>query len=140
MKAWLLVLFVGMLKIPLKVLALVWVPFLNDYHRVNHPVFGVSDATDLSWKNIAFRNGAHNATAKKTPAFTSHGDTDMEAEGFKKRYRKSVDGRYVSFRMTWGKPHQTKGKKEFYIGWTMNDKPYMRVTFFQFTPLRGLFG
>ena len=139
MKAWLLVILVGLIKLPLSVAALVVVPFLNDYQRVNHPVFGVRDATDLSWKNIGFRNSLHNFYTKATPAFTSHGDEDMEAEGFKKRYRKSVDGRYVSFRMTWGKPNKSKGKKEFYIGWTMNEKPYMRCTFFQFTPFRGMF-
>lgn len=133
MKAWFIVVALGMFKLWLKAAALIVVPFLDDEGRVSNPVFGANDATDLSYWNIAVRNGAHNSTSKKTPAFRSSGDEDMEAAGFKKRYRESLDGRYVSFRMTWGKA-RPEGKKEFYIGWTMNDREYMRLTFFQLRP------
>lgn len=139
---WLRVIGLGLTEIPFKVAALFVVPFLDDKQRVNHPIFGCKDATDLSWKNIAFRNGAHNMYSRPMPKWrtvaTNTLDETMERKkGLQWRYRMSRDGKYVSFRVTWGKP-QKKGKKEFYIGWTMNDKPYMRLTFFQFTPFRGI--
>jgi len=128
-------------KAPLKVAALFVVPFLNDYERVNHEWFGVQDALekgDLSWYWCALRNGAHNTFTRPMVSYHSKGNTnDMtleKLEGFQWRKRRSLDGDYVSFRMTWGKPHKSKGKKEFYVGWTMNDESYMRLTFFQLRP------
>lgn len=137
MRAWLKVIGLGITKLPMKVAAWFVVPFLNDDQRKNHNIFGVRDATDLSWKNIAFRNGVHNMYTRPMPVFHTWGNTEDETleklKGFQWRRRESVDGKYVSFRMTWGKP-SNKGKNEFYIGWTMNEKDYMRLTFFQLRP------
>jgi hypothetical protein len=57
--------------------------------------------------------------------------------GFQWRYRESLDGEYRSFRCSWGKPRASKGKREFYIGWTLRTKfedETMSLTFFQFRP------
>lgn len=139
MKGWTKVIVLGLGKIPCKVAALFVVPFLDKEQRKNHSVFGVRDAVDLSWTNIAFRNGCHNMYNRPTPKFETRSNTEdttlEQLEGFQWRYRQSTgDGEYVSFRMTWGKPNQSKGKNEFYVGWTMNNKPYMRLTFFQLRP------
>jgi hypothetical protein len=154
-KAWLKVIGLGITKIPLKILALFVVPFLNSKQRVEHPIFGVRDATDLSYKNIAIRNAVHNMYNLPDVPFITVANTDdhtLEKEsGLQWRYRKSgqwifefdetkpvfiPDGKYVSFRVTWGKP-RNKGKREFYIGWTMGSsnlkgESRMRLTFFQF--------
>lgn len=154
MIAWLKVIGLGLTKWPLKFVAMFVVPFLDDVDRVTHPVFGVRDATDLSWKNIGWRNSVHNLyTRPQVPFETKSNTPDHTLErirGFQWRYRYSVverpgsfdvpDGKYVSFRMTWGKPKPKKGKNEFYIGWTMNEKDYMRLTFFQFRPVLLLVG
>lgn len=136
--AWLRVIVLGIGKWPMKALALFVVPFLNDYDRVHHSIWGANDATDLSWKNIALVNGVHNLTDKPQVEFTTKGNTDdmtlEKIEGFQWRYRMSKNGKYVSFRMTWGEPRSSKGKREFYVGWTMNETPRMRLTFFQFRP------
>lgn len=141
MKAWLKVIGLGLTKLPMKVAAWFVVPFLDDEARVNHPIFGVRDALekgDTSWYWCAFRNGCHNMYTKPMPSYYSKGNTnDMTLEkldGFQWRYRRSLDGEYVSFRMTWGAPDKRKGKDEFYVGWTMNDEDYMRLTFFQLRP------
>jgi len=136
LKAWAKVIIYGLGKWPLKLLALVVVPFLDDEARVNGRVFGVNDATDLSWKNIAVTNGVHNLTDRPQVEYKSHGqntdDPTMERyNGVQKRWRRSVDGKYVSYRRTWGEK-RAKGKREFYIGWTMNKTATMRLTFFQF--------
>jgi hypothetical protein len=134
MKAWLKVVGLGLAKWPMKLAAPFVVPFLSDFQRLHHPIFGVRDALesgDLSWRNIAIRNGCHNMFTVPQPDFHSWGDEDMEAAGFKYRYRRAVYGDYVSFRMTWGAARPVKGKREFYVGWTMNDRPYARLTFFQ---------
>ena len=136
-RSWLKVFALGITKLPVKLVAPLVVPFLDEFDRMWHPIFGVADATDLSWWNIGVRNAAHNMYTRPMPEFESSGNTEdftLEAlEGFQWRHRASLDGKYVSFRMTWGKP-RNKGKKEFYIGWTMNSQPYMRLTFFQFRP------
>ena len=137
MKGWTKVIVLGLSKLPMKAAALFAYPFID---KVNHPIFGVRDATDLSYWNIAVRNGCHNMYNRPTPEFNTKTNTEDETleklEGFQWRYRQSSgDGEYVSFRMTWGQPRQSKGKKEFYIGWTMNEKPYMRLTFFQLRPV-----
>ena len=133
--SWLKVIGLGLTKAPFKILAPFVVPFISD--RVNHPIFGVRDATDLSYWNIAWRNGCHNMYNKPQVEYRTKGNTEDETlerlSGFQWRYRKSLDGDYVSFRMTWGKP-RNKGKREFYIGWTMNETPRMRLTFFQLRP------
>lgn len=138
MIAWLKVIGMGLVMFPVRLSALVVVPFLNDEARVNHPVYGVRDATDLSYYNIGFRNACHNLFTRPMPEFTTTGNTEDETleklEGFQWRYRKSLDGKYVSFRITWGKPDGKKGKDEFYVGWTMNEKDYMGLTFFQLRP------
>lgn len=132
--AWLKVFALGIIKIPLKVIAPLAYPFINP---VTNPVFGVRDANDLSFYNIAIRNGCHNLFTIPRQDFVSTSnaaDHSLEAgEGFQWRFRTSLDNRYVSFRCTWGKP-RFNGKREFYIGWTMNAAPYARLTFFQFRP------
>ena len=133
---WIKVIALGLLKWPFKLLAPLAYPFID---KVNHPIWGVQDATDLSFKNIAITNGCHNMITKDMPEFDTFTNTEDETleklEGFQWRYRRSKDGKYVSFRMTWGKPDGSKGKDEFYVGWTMNEKDYMRLTFFQMRPL-----
>ena len=137
--AWLKVIGLGVfVKIPAKILALVVYPFID---KVNNPIWGVRDATDLSYYNIAIRNGAHNFYNRpdvEHETFANTEDHTLEnEEGFQWRYRRSLDGKYVSFRMTWGAPRASKGKKEFYVGWTMGSgnlkgESRMRLTFFQF--------
>ena len=134
--AWINVLFFGLLRLPVKLLAPIAVLFVD---RKNHPVWGVNDTDDLSWWNVAIRNGAHNFTERPTVKFdtwtnTPDDETLEQKAGFQWRYRRSASGAYVSFRCTWGEPRPEKGKREFYIGWTMNDQPVMRCTFFQFRP------
>jgi len=131
LKAWAKVIFLGLLKWPLKLLALVVVPFLGDEARVNHRVFGVNDATDLSWKNIAVTNGIHNLTDRPQVEFTSKGEINEKVAGLQVRWRVSKDGKYVSYRRAWGPPRPKKGKREVYVGWTMNETATMRLTFFQ---------
>jgi hypothetical protein len=135
--AWFKVIILGVFgKLIAKLLAPVAVLFVD---RNTHPVWGIRDTTDLSYWNCAFRNGAHNMFNRPMPEFLTSGNTPHDwtlekLEGFQWRKRQSVDGKYVSFRCTWGKPRTRKGKREFYVGWTMNDKPYMRLTFFQLRP------
>ena len=138
-KAWLKVVGMGLAKWPCKLAAPFVVPFLNDAQRKYHFYFGVRDASDLSWWNIGVRNACHNMFERATPEFltrtNTHDDTLEMREGIQWRFRQSIgDGEYVSFRVTWGKPRRVKGKREFYVGWTMNEKPFMRLTFFQFRP------
>ena len=142
MIAWLKVIGLGLTKfIIFKPLAVVAYPFID---KVNNPYFGVRDATDLSYYNIALRNGAHNLYNRPDVEHDTF-PTDIEdptlekLDGFQWRYRKSTDGKYVSFRFTWGKPDGSKGKKEFYVGWTMGSgnlkgEQRMRLTFFQLRP------
>ena len=130
---WVEVILLGLFgKVIAKILAPFVVPFID---REDHPIWGVRDADDLSYWNIAIRNGAHNLFERDTPAFKTTGNTDdptlEKLEGFQWRRRESLDGKYVSFRMTWGKPRDDKGKREFYVGWTMNENDTMRLTFFQ---------
>lgn len=131
--AWFNVFKLGVIvKWPAKLAAPIMVLFVD---RKTHPVWGVSDATDLSYWNIGFRNAAHNLLNKPTPNFTTKSNTrdhTLEKQrGFQWRLRKSDDEEYVSFRCTWGEPRKQKGKYEFYIGWTMNEGKTMRLTFFQ---------
>lgn len=140
MKGWLNVFLVGIFVVwPLKVLALIVVPFLKE-GRVTNKWFGARDAKDLSYWNIGVRNGAHNALTKSSVVYKQtgnvprvlKGDPDpMEESGFKWRRRESMDDKYVSFRATFGN-QRDKGKREFYIGWTMdvNSKTFS-ITFFQ---------
>jgi len=122
-------------KLTAKVLAPIAVLLVD---RKRHPIWGIRDATDLGYWNCAFRNAAHNMFTRPTPEFKTRvntADATLENyDGLQWRRRWSVDGKYVSFRVTWGKPRTRKGKKEFYVGWTMNEKPYMRLTFFQLRP------
>lgn len=125
---------------PVKLIAKVLAPFaVLVVDRKDHPVWGVSDATDFGYWNTAFRNSAHNLFLKPRMPYVTYGSDDETLEkvdGFQWRYRRSTGaGNYVSFRCTWGKPRD-KGKREFYIGWTMNETPTMRPTFFQFRPFK----
>jgi len=133
--AWIRVILLGTLgKLLAKILAPVAVFFVD---RKTNSIWGVRDATDLSWWNVAVRNGAHNMFSRPQVKYTTKGNTADETleklKGFQWRLRKSGSD-YVSFRCTWGKPRAKKGKREFYVGWTMNEMPYMRLTFFQFRP------
>lgn len=130
-KAWLYVILLGLCKWPAKIVAPVVVPFLSNQQRWVNPVFGVRDATNLSWWNIGVRNGCHNMTVREMPIFHTWGGINEALPGFQWRYRRSECGKYVSFRMAWGKPRIKKGKREFYVGWVMNNTAYMRLTFFQ---------
>ena len=112
------------MRLIMKVLALVAYPFID---KVNDQVFGVNDAVDLSYWNIAVRNGAHNFTNREAVEYTSKGSIDEGKPGLQVRWRESTNGKYVSLRIAWGPPRDN-GKKEFYLGWTMNETPYFRVT------------
>ena len=136
MIAWLKVFAIGIFGIiPAKFLALFVYPCLSADGKKNNPIWGIDDTTDFSYWNGAIRNSAHNLLNKPQTEYTTTGNTDDETleklEGFQWRYRKSVDGKYVSFRITWGKPDGSKGKKEFYIGWTMNETPSFGLSFVQ---------
>ncbi len=134
--AWLRVVLLGTFgKITAKILAPLAVLLVD---RKRHPIWGIRDATDLGYWNCAFRNSAHNLFSRPQARFETRSNTPDETlerrSGWQWRHRKSLNGKYVSFRMTWGEPRRVKGKREFYVGWTMNDKPYMRLTFFQLRP------
>jgi len=137
--AWFNVFLIGIFCIvPAKLLAPIAVLFVD---RKNHPIWGVRDATDLGYWNTGFRNSAHNLLNKPAVRFTQNGndlakrDWSLETlPGFQWRTRKSVDGKYVSLRITWGEPRPSKGKREFYIGWTMNKTPTFGLSFVQFRP------
>ena len=141
---WLRVIWLGTLGVVLaKIAALFVVPFLNKEQRKNHPWFGNSWTNDYSYWNMAVRNGAHNLFRIPMPEYTTKANTEdltLEKEaGWQWRYRRSTgDGKYVSFRCTWGKPRKSKGKREFYVGWTMRpsfEDNTASLTFFQFRPL-----
>lgn len=124
--AWLIFFLSFQFRVLAKVLAILVVWKLSDYERVHHEVFGVEDATDLSYWNIAVRNGAHNFFNRTQPNYTTavfpQGDLTLEKlSGWQFRYRISDNQRYHSYRVTFGEPRPSKGKKEFYIGWTMNN-------------------
>jgi len=106
------------------------VPFIKD--RKNHPVWGVRDATDLSYWNIAIRNACHNFRSRPSVAYQTFGDREMEEKGKKYRFQKSLDGKYRSHRWTWGNARPKKGKREFYIGWTLAQREMRPVI--QFRP------
>lgn len=136
---WIRIILTGTLgKALLKVAAPFFVPFID---KANHPLFGNSWTDDFSYYNMAIRNGAHNAFRRAQVPFSETGNTSdetMEAlDGFQWRRRESLDGEYLSFRMTWGK-RRDKGKREFYAGWTMRPLGFeddtMSLTFFQFRP------
>ena len=134
--AWLKVFWIGLVCVwPAKILAPLAVLVVN---RTTHPIWGVADATDLSWWNTGVRNGAYNLFNRKRVLYYQTGNARARADwsleklaGFQWRYRESLDLGYVSFRMTWGKPRADKGKREFYIGWTMSEVPTFSLTFFQ---------
>ncbi len=139
-------------KVILKIVALFVYKLID---KKNNRFFGVKDATDLSYGNIAFRNSCHNFMARPQRKYTQTGNfperkffTDrggnlkkqgsdpMEESGFKWRIRKSIAsdgikaGEYVSLRMTFLKARKgKKGKRELYFGWTLNeDGKFMRPT------------
>ena len=137
MIAWLKVILLGTFgKVIAKLLAPIMVLFVD---RDIHPVWGNNWTTDFSYWNTAIRNGAHNAFRKPQVPYWETGNTKDETlekeDGFQWRKRESKNGRYVSFRCTWGKPRASKGKREFYIGWTMRPLGFeddtMALTFFQ---------
>jgi len=127
--AWVRVFFYGIFLVwPAKLLAPFVVPFVSD----DHPIWGNNERV-ISYWDSAFRNGAFNLLNKPTPIYKTYGSRDQTLEGldgFQWRYRISADKKYVSFRMTWGEP-RNKGKREFYIGWTLRPGDYMGLTFFQ---------
>ena len=139
--AWKLVIKKGFGKIVKRISAPFVVPFLDEEERKSHPVYGVADATDLSWWNIGVRNACRNYRMVPAQPYSQWGNklaaqdwTLENLEGFQKRWRLSKDGQYISFRATWGKPRK-KGKREFYIGWKMDKSAdVMVLTFFQFRP------
>lgn len=136
MKAWAKVIWLGIFgKLLAKISAPVAVLFVD---RVEHPIWGIQDTQDTSYWNCAFRNSAHNMFTRPMPVYYTFSNTKdwtlEKRKGFQWRRRVSVDGEYVSFRMTWGKI-KPKGKNEFYVGWVMNEvSDYMRLSFFQLRP------
>ena len=134
--SWLKVILLGTFgKVTAKILAPIAVLFVD---RKRHPIWGIRDATDFGYWNCAFRNAAHNVFERHAVKFDTRSNTDDHTlegfAGFQWRYRRSLDDKYVSFRITWGEPRRQKGKREFYVGWTMNEDPTMRLTFFQLRP------
>lgn len=124
-------------KLLAKIAAPVAVLFVD---RQNHPIWGNHWTDDYSYWNMAIRNGAHNAFRKAQVPFKETSNTDDETleklDGFQWRRRESMNGEYVSFRCTWGEPRADKGKREFYVGWTMRPLGFeddtMALTFLQF--------
>lgn len=138
--AWLRVIVFGTLgKVVAKLLAPIAVLLVD---RKTHPIWGNRWTTDFSYWNTAIRNGAHNAFRKHQVSYKELSNTDDETlemqDGWQWRYRRSDDGNYVSFRCTWGKQRPGKGKREWYIGWTMRPLGFeddtMALTFFQLRP------
>ena len=139
MFSWLKVILLGTFgKLIAKLLAFVVAPFID---KKNNPIWGNSWTDDYSYWNMAVRNGAYNGFRKPQVPYNEKmntADSTMERQsGRQWRYRKSLDGKYVSFRVTWGKPRD-KGKREFYVGWTMRPLGFeddtMALTFFQLRP------
>jgi hypothetical protein len=138
-KAWFRVIWMGLFgKVLAKIAAPIAVLFVD---RRTHPIWGNLWTDDLGWWNSAIRNGAHNYLRRPMVMYKTTGNTKDETledlSGFQWRYRKSDGGHYVSFRCTWGKPRPSKGKREFYIGWTMREDfedDMMSLTFFQLRP------
>lgn len=139
MLCWLRIIFLGLAKLPLRLIAPLAYPFIDPVHN---PVFGVRDATDTSFYNIAIRNACHNLTRRPGVPYRGLTNTDdwtlEKYSGLQWRWRQSLDGRYASFRVTWGEP-RPKGKREFYVGWTLGQHDLkgnyvMRLTFFQLRP------
>ena len=121
------------LRVGAKLLAPFVVPFLSRVQRQAHPIWGCTGTMDLSWWNIAIRNGAHNCFLMHSVPYLYEGDKDMEEPGFKWRKCTSLGGKYASFRITWGKARPKKGKREFYIGWTLSQRlmrPVMQLRVF----------
>jgi len=151
--AWLRVFGLGIFAIiPAKIAALVVVPFMLKWgNPQTFPIWGNHERGPLpgesNYYHYAIKNSAFNLLNKPMPEWETTGGNKLGLEdetleqrvGLQTRSRKSKDGKYVSFRATWGKPHASKGKKEFYIGWSLNDMETMGLSFFQFTPFRGLF-
>jgi len=142
MKGWPLVVARGITVWPLKLAGFIVVPFID---KKNNPIWGNSWTSDYSYWNMTVRNGCNNYTRKPMPKYGTKANTSdwtLENEdGFQWRYRWSLpDAKYVSFRMSWGKVHPSKGKKEFYIGWKMRDPRFedglMRLTFFSIRAIR----
>ena len=138
--AWLNILWRIPIVIAAKLTGFVAILFVD---RVSNPVWGNSWNYKSYWDSAnPFGNAAHNLFRYPMPEFTTKsntGDWTLEArEGFQWRYRKSLDGKYVSFRCTWGKPRKSKGKREWYFGWTLRDPTFedgtMSLTLFQFRP------
>jgi len=139
----------ALLLLPCKFAALFYVPFMLKWgDRIYNPVFGNRNGGDPNNKIgdyvwFAIRNSCHNFLTKPKPVYRTYPvdikDATLEKRtGFQWRFRVSEDDpAFASFRMTWGKPNASKGKKEFYIGWTMREfdgsKPEttMSFTFFQ---------
>lgn len=119
-------------RLAMKITAPFVVPFLDEPDRVNHPIWGVDDATDLSWWNIGVRNACHNFRQRDSEPHECSGDLDMETAGLKRRACWSLDGKYRGYRVTWGKARPKKGKREFYIGWTLPQEKMRPVI--QFRP------
>lgn len=113
-------------KLVCKVLAPIAVLFVD---RTNHPIWGIEDAKiPVSYWEAAnpFGNACHNLFLLDQCEFdtwSDSGDWSLEKrEGRQWRFRRSKDGWYISFRVTWGEPRKSDGKREFYAGWTMNDE------------------
>lgn len=136
---WIRIIITGTLgKLLAKLAAPIAVLFVD---REDHPIWGDSWTDDHSWWNAGVRNGAHNAFRREQVPFRETSNTNDETmevlDGFQWRRRESLDGEYISFRCTWGK-RRDKGKREFYVGWTMRPLGFeddtMSLTFFQFRP------
>lgn len=136
--AWLRVLAYGVLLVPLKLVAPLAVLLVD---RVNHPIWGNSVRYKSYWDSAnPFGNACHNLYKRPMPEYTWRGNTDDETlealEGFQWRVCRSKDGKYVSFRCTWGAPRPSKGKRELYTGFKMRSPDFedglMKYSLLQF--------
>lgn len=120
-------------KLVCKAIAPVAVLFVD---RINHPVWGISDAkSPVPYWEAAnpFGNACHNLFLRDAVGYDTWGNTEDDTleklDGLQWRFRRSHhSGNYISFRVTWGPPRKSKGKREFYIGWTLNEESTMRPT------------
>jgi len=111
-------------------LGLIVVPFMLRFgDPINFPIWGNKEGVLSFWKGsdywwYAIRNPASNLRQliKPTENYRVYGDINLEAkDGFQWRYyhTKYLDG----FGISWGERRSDKGKREFRIGYKLDD-PY----------------
>lgn len=91
-------------------------------------VYGTKFAGDFkaAWWEFAIRNPVRGMKVKHPTEWEQIGDIDESKPGLQWRYRYS--GLLASFRVAWGEPRQSEGKREFYIGWKIGSTSPCKFT------------